>query len=526
MTDPSESDARSDDEQASDQGADDNYASVVQVERHDDVATICGRIDTAPSYAVVLHVRGGNRALTSEIGMRRVIRHAEEYGKIIAIATSNLALSSRARAFNVPTARRPEFVRWDSGGRMVWRLPGYSLAIPAFGRAFQVLVIAAIAVLFIGLLFSVGPSVDVVVYPEAETLEATVSLVASESADAIDFETLTVPAVTVTSSRTITIAIPTTGAALVPTQTATTTMTITNNDGTDVTIPAGTPLVVVVDEQEIGFRIDDEVDVPAGEEVSVGITARPAGEIGNIPAETEVAFVESEFSLLSAVTEEAATGGASEGRQAVDQDDIISLREIAEDLANASAAAETIIEDRPRDAILRDTITVEVQRGDPSDDPGTVAQIVTMDVTASVTALAIPAWVWDELASTILADEDDDPGEYILGSTTAVETGSTAGEDGLTSVEFDVTGEFATDIRSADIADAVKGRSPEDARSTLQAQYGIEEAEIDLTPGWAPRLPRFDFRIDVELRALPNDDLETETESTTRRLDASARRTP
>ena len=41
------------------------------------------------------------------------------------------------------------------------------------------------------------------------------------------------------------------------------------------------------------------------------------------------------------------------------------------------------------------------------------------------------------------------------------------------------------------------GLSPEAAEAELGTRYALDDVEIDLTPGWAPRLPRFGFRLDV-----------------------------
>ena len=64
-----------------------DVASVVLVERPEDVAAICGRVDAAPTWAVVIHAPEGNRQLSTELGMRRLIHHAQDGGKVIAIAT-------------------------------------------------------------------------------------------------------------------------------------------------------------------------------------------------------------------------------------------------------------------------------------------------------------------------------------------------------------------------------------------------------------------------------------------------------
>ena len=68
-------------------------ASVVVIERRDDVAGICGRIDTAPTFAVVIHAPRGNRQASTQLGMRRLVRHAEDTGRVIAIATRSLAIA-------------------------------------------------------------------------------------------------------------------------------------------------------------------------------------------------------------------------------------------------------------------------------------------------------------------------------------------------------------------------------------------------------------------------------------------------
>ena len=49
-----------------------SLASVVLIDRREDIAAICGRVDIAPTYAVVIHAPDGNRQLSTELGMRRL----------------------------------------------------------------------------------------------------------------------------------------------------------------------------------------------------------------------------------------------------------------------------------------------------------------------------------------------------------------------------------------------------------------------------------------------------------------------
>ncbi len=138
------------------------------------MATVCGRIDSAPTYAVVVHAPGGNRELSREIGIRRLKRHAEDSGRTIAIATSSWTLASRARAVRIPVARKPEHVRWDSGSRMVLRLGKASWLVPPIGRYVQGLAVVAAVLGVIALILTMGPKANIVAYPPTESVERTV----------------------------------------------------------------------------------------------------------------------------------------------------------------------------------------------------------------------------------------------------------------------------------------------------------------------------------------------------------------
>jgi hypothetical protein len=195
-------------------------------------------------------------------------------------------------------------------------------------------------------------------------------------------------------------------------------------------------------------------------------------------------------------------GGGSDGpAAAVDAADIVAIRALANQLAVVNAIKATIVEDRPHDAVFLDTATVEVTAGQPSDVPGALADILVMDVRVSVTAFAVVSDVLDEVARAVLSEGER--GEFIPGSVSAVETGARQYDANSQTIETELLlrGEFARDVSSDDIESAVSGRSSASARAVLAERYGIEDAQIDVTPGWAPRLPRFGFRIDVELRA-------------------------
>ncbi|HMS59116.1 MAG TPA: hypothetical protein PKA49_09710, partial [Tepidiformaceae bacterium] len=200
MSEPPEYDPPDERENDEEELLEEGLASVVLVEPRDDVAAICGRVDTAPTFAVVVHAPKGNRQLSTELGIRRLARHAEDSGKVVAIATRNGTLRSRARMARIPVARRPEGVRWDSAGRRSVGFGRGRLYLPAMGGAIQVVVLLAVAAGFVALATTVAPSADVEAMPPTETLTRTVQVTASPGRKDADFAKRELPARTVTDA--------------------------------------------------------------------------------------------------------------------------------------------------------------------------------------------------------------------------------------------------------------------------------------------------------------------------------------
>ncbi|MEO9255178.1 MAG: hypothetical protein ABI305_06540, partial [Tepidiformaceae bacterium] len=479
-----------------------SLASVILIDRREDIAGICGRVDTAPTFAVVLHAPGGNRQLATELGIRRLQRHAEESGKVIAIATSNVALSSRARQVGIPVARRPEHVRWDAPGRRVVRLGHKSLATPAFGRYVQAGVLIGVAAIVIVLALTMAPSAKVVVYPPTETLSRVITITASKDRTDIDFANLQVPASQVVTKQHLTLAVKTTGKASVGTDAAKVLVTITNPTAAEVTVPQGT--VLLSGPTYIPFLLDRDTNIPAGKSAVQQASAQHPGVEGNVAANTVKGWLPAQFRQLTVTNPAAATGGVNTDVAAVDARDVATIRQLAQDLQTSDTIKRRIISDRPHDAVFLGTATTKIDYTDPSDQTGRPSDLLLVDVDVTVQADAILQSTLDQVARNVLRG-DNSVGEFIPGSVTAVETGARQVDaaSGDVKTEIQVQGEFAKNLNKDNIKDAVKGKSADSARSTLKSQYGIQDSDVNVTPGWAPWLPRFNFRISVDMRSKP-----------------------
>ena len=481
-------------------GETDDLASVIRVDRRDDIAAVCGRVDMTPTYAVVVYAPRGNRELASDLGMRRLIRHAEEGGKVIAIATKKRSLAGRARINGIPVARKPEHVRWDSGGRRVFRLAAFSFVIPRVGFFVQLAAIFFIVGLFAGLALTLAPSAIVIAVPPTEPVTETVSVRASKDRDKIDFTTLEVPAREVSASQKITLAVRTTGRLAVDTRAARVTVALTNPGRTDVIVPAGTKLLGGKDNLSV-FALDANTPVAAGQTATQSATAAALGAAGNVAAATITKFQDAPLAASLRVTNTAAaTGGATEDRAIVDEKDIASITALAKDLEKSEQLRQVVVRERPKDAVFLATAKASAAPGQFTPSLGSYAEVLLMEVEVRVTALAILSETVELLGARVLGQKHTD-GTLIAGSTRAAQTGTAEIEKdtGAIKASLRLTGQFARFTTEDDIKNAVKGHSPGDAESILREGYGIPNPRVDLSPGWAPWLPRFTFRIDVKL---------------------------
>ena len=472
-------------------------ASVVPIGRHEPIDGICGRIDAAPSLAVVLHAPSGNRAMSEELGLRRVARHVETSGRLFAIATRSGILTRRARAQGIPVATNPRRVHWGSGGRIVVRLGFTTLLVPPFGRYAQYVALAVFILAAAAALYTAGPSTTVRVYPPTESVEGLTVVRASTRIDEIDLERRVLPATVISVEREVLLAVPTTGEVIQGVAPATAILRLENPTSAAIVVPAGAVIFGVPD--FVPFEVDIDVTVPAGANAFVPVTARDEGSQGNVPAGSITQWRSIELAVLTATNQAPASGGADEPRRAVAPADIRALESLATEIAEGAPPASILTSARPDHGIIVRSAIVTVTLGEPSAEPGTPADAVFMQVQTTIEALAIAPEVLETLARSLLTAPEG-AGELVPGAVRGLETGERQIDhsDGSFTSELRITAEFPLGPSPAEIEDAVGGRTSEAAVAELGTRYALDDVEIDLTPGWAPRLPRFGFRIDVE----------------------------
>ena len=493
-------------------------ASVVPIGRHEPIEGICGRIDAAPSMAVVVHAPSGNRAMAEELGMRRVARHVEASGRIFAVATRSGVLARRARGQGVPVSWNPRKVHWRSGGKVVIPLGFTTLLAPPFGRYSQYVALAVFVLAVAAALLTAGPSATVRVFPPTQTVEGLSLVRASTRVDEIDLERRVIPATIVSVERQILLAVPTTGEVVQGVSPATANLRITNPTDTTITVPAGAVIFALPD--FVAFEFDISVIVPGGGSGFGPVTARAPGAEGNVAAGAITQWRSVELAVLTATNQDPATGGADEPRRAVAPADIRALESLAAEIGEGPPPASILTGARPGYGIIARSATATVTLGEPSARPGQAADAVFMEVQTTIEAMAIAPEVLETLARSLLTAPEGS-GELVPGTVLAVETEDRRIDhpDGSFTSELRITAEFPQGPSPAEVKDAIRGRSDAAAEAELATRYGIDDVEIDLTPGWAPRLPRFGFRIDIQFAsrafepAEPDPEADAETSS-------------
>ncbi len=432
--------------------------------------------------------------------MRRLVRHADETGRVIAIATRSRTLAERARQAGLPVARRPHQVRWDAGGKYVLRLGPLTLVAPAVGRFVQVAVIVGIAAVALFLLLTMAPAGTVIAYPPSETLAETVTVTIVRDLADPDWDAPRLPAVTVSATRSYTLAVPATGTVRVGVGYARAPVVITNATAADVVVAAGTALLGGPD--FLDFELESDVTVPRNGTATATVIARQPGERHNLPANTITGWFEERYRFLAVNNPEPASGGTSEPRPSPSEADVIAIRQLAASLADADEVRADLAAARPHDAVFLRTASVKTDLGTPRPPIGTPSPVLLLDVTVEVSALAVPSAALESLARRVLLPAGSE-GDLLPGTVRASETGASqyAPDADAFTATLRITAEFARGLTAAAIEDAVRGRRPSEAKSILRERYAIEEADVRVVPGWAPFLPRFGFRLDVRLAA-------------------------
>lgn len=484
-----------------------DYA-VVHIAVTDDVAAACGRIDAAERQHAAVVVPDAARKLRGPVPLARVRRHAYTRGKSLVIVSASRAVRAEAREARLRAFGSLAAVRFEAATRrrlFAFRAGriGFDMYQPSIRGAAALAVAALAATSGACAAYLVVPSTDVTLYPRTEPFAMTLALAADPSADELELGALSIlPAERVETRLPVRLVAPTTGTATVGVSRASGEVVFTNDGDAAITIPAGT---VLRSEDGASFGTTETVTVDAAGEAESAAEALASGSGGNAPAGTITEIIEGPPGV--AVTNPGEfEGGEDEDVPAVAEADHENARALAALALRQDGAAKLAQQEAARFLLLPGTETPRLETEHFDRVVGEPGQFVTISGDGVLAGVAVRFDDLEKLAelAVALARGPDamllpDAIEYRVEGEPSVDAGS-----GVITVLVVVTGSVGSRIDTDAVERAIAGMNETEATAYLATQFQLAlPPEIDISPGWLSGISRFDWRVDVRVRAAP-----------------------
>ena len=457
-------------------------SGVITAEHDDDAASIIGRIDTAEEIDLVLMVPRSARGLRDSAVWPHIAAHVRRNGITLsvvaarravrlAVADNGLRVAGSLRALRRQRSRRLRL------GAREFELSG--LRVLGLVRWLAVPVVVAAGV---GAVCYSVPTAEIVIVPPSEPFVQTALVRVDAVADEADLDAGVLPGVTVRQTFSIVLVTGTTGSVDVGDERAVIELRVENEGDAPVLIAAET---FVVTENGIGFTVDEETAVAAGEVVTIAATAQRAGESGNVEGGETWTLSGAPGSVI-VTNRRAATGGTDRAVQAVALEDVERLRAQASEVLLRVGARE--LEASVEDAkVLTETAIVTILGEEPFQNLGEAVDTFLMEFSAVVSGLTIRRADAEQFGEALLRRALPE-GLALLPGTTTVEFSDdrsyAAGEVTLT---LTATGLVFDLFERSLIQDGLTGARPDSAASALQERLGLEETpRVSLLPDWLP----------------------------------------
>ncbi len=491
-------------------------AQVIDIAADETVAAIRSKMLAATEKRIILAVARGTKALQSPVGPRVIARTAQEFQLEVAIVTVDGMVRDEAERAGFSVFRRIK----QAEAAKRWRTPGptKTTAAPrphpsvALGqnpsrRSWAEHLLAALLILILLAAFGAAsvlliPEANIELVPARKNLAAEVRVAVVPDQKDIDYAKVSIPGRKLTTIVQGTWSQPTTSRKDQPEGRATGTVTFVNQAGLPITIPSGT-IVSTGAGVPVRFRTTADVQLPSGRGATIQapVEALDAGPQGNVGAYLINTVLGTQASQVSVINEQPTQGGSVRQVGMVTQADKDRLENGL--LQRLEAEAHTALQNslQPGEIAPRETLSKPHILGKGFDHMnGDTADQVSLTIRVEYSELAFKASDAQRMA--------------LAGLRGAVPAGYRLLDEGMdfqvASAEVDAQGGLLLDITASGVAQAtldpaqvrslVLGRTPEEAQARLDGALPLAEpARISLTPPWSTTLPRFPFRIGVNI---------------------------
>lgn len=502
--------------------------SIVELQPHDDLASVRHRLGWLGGGRVVLALPWGVRFLSRELDFDLLRREAARWRLEIAIvspdaerrllarecgfpAFADVAAAQETSAWHIRTgeeAAPPPKHWWEEevdlrprGATLHPLWSGWPRLVTRVGMFLLALSIVAVTA------YVVVPSGAVTLVPAGRVFVTIVPVSVDLEAEGVDMATGVVPARRVGDEFEGYAEVETTGKMRVVAGRAKGTVVFTNLLAQEYLVPAGTVVRTSSTSYPIRFRTTEELSVPPAGQASISIEAMEDG-VGNVAA-FQINQVEGVVAYaVRVINPEATTGAEPREVRVVSQEDYDRLRtDLMRQLLDQAYGDLTDYYLEPTEVLLRQSLRIEAV------PKQTYTRFVTeqADTVGLSLRLLVRGWVVDVDNAETLAyaalSQRIPPGYRLVNA--QFEIGEVAEEDvGAGPFTFFVTSHGYADpaLDPGDVAVVIRGRRMADARERLLAQYPLaEEPRIVLWPEWPrglkwlERVPLVPLRISVRV---------------------------
>jgi Baseplate J-like protein len=486
---------------------------VIAVDAEDDVAAVCGKMDSRREPQVVVYIRR-TATFRDALSFNRIRRHAYLTGKQALVVSPNQGVRVLAAAAGIPTfGSVREAERWAAGPRRL-RILGRDYAIPWIHRkaltllsvvvgGFVVLLVAACALV---------PSATITLSPaltpvELQNFEATADADFGE----VDIDDQEIPAARVQSDITVELAVEATGSGTLGDAPATGTVTLFNLSLEEVVVPLGTQVQTA---NQVAFETTEDVTLLAEADflAPAPIVAVEPGTSGNVDAGAINEVLGDLSEQVAALNNEPTGGGTDREARVVQQEDIDKLNSLVSGAAQ-QRGLEALIETYEENAedkrvIFLETVDSVVLGTDVSPGLGEEADFVFAETSVRVRALTVRYADIQAYTAALMNGEQGNgmgvsPGTVVF-NITGVDEESISETLSALDFTFQASAAAGPFLDEDEVKGLVKGKTEEAAMEALEERYELAEPpQIDINPSWVDWVPRFDFRLDVDVRLEP-----------------------
>jgi hypothetical protein len=478
---------------------------------NESIASILSKMEHVPSREIAILAPPHLRVFRNPVSMRLLQRKAQDLGLDVTIISQDEMTRQLCAEIGFGCyGEEKGFRRENSRPRHL------EMALPPTRLRW---VSVAAGGCLLALVFFVGwfvlPAASITVTPASTALAIDVPVVADSTVNTVDLAAGKIPAHVVTSgdvegSTTVSAS----GQRDVPNQAARGFVTFTNLTGQPVSVPKNTVLLAG---KVAFFTISDTQvspslkigDTPIPGSGSASVQAADPGDAGNVPVGAITAVQGALGSQVSVINHSATTGGSNKKATYLSSDDQAKAKQALLDELRQQGL------DKIRGQIARNETFLPspdsagegaVEELTYAESPEQVTGQTTLHMKLLVRGLTFQGDDVNQVVAQAMDSAARKAGDARLADAPlAIDPPAVLSNDGATiKLQVHTTGRMSTPLKSSALADQVHGLNAAAARSRLAQDPGVGQADVQLWPAWATKVPSFSWRIQTTVASPPN----------------------